>query len=126
MSDFYIYLAGRMRGLPEHGYPAFIEAEEQLRKRGYTQIINPIHHADGVGTELPYEYYITQSIRDMIKAHAVCVLPLWEQSQGAGLEVHIGVVRGLPIYRLEDLLQVEQYPRRLAIDFDIKPAYTFI
>lgn len=114
-----------MSGLPEHGYPAFVAAETKLRERGYNQILNPINHSNGVGTELPYDFYIRESIADVLKAQAICVLPLWEKSKGARLEVHTASVLGLPVYTLQELLQTERDPETLLLKIDVGPFYVF-
>lgn len=116
--DYVIYIAGPMKGLPEFNYPAFNEAERLLREKGYDKILNPVNHANGVGTNLPYAFYIRESIKDVLQADAVCVLPNWEKSTGAKLEVHIGTTLGLPIYPLAELL-ADRTPKPLFVEFDV-------
>lgn len=104
MHIFLVYIAGPMKGYPEHNYPAFIEAEKQLTSFGI-KVLNPVNHSAGVGTDLPYSYYIRRSVEDVLHASAVCVLPGWEKSTGAKLEVHLAQALGLPIYRLQDMIE---------------------
>jgi hypothetical protein len=108
-----VYIAGRMSGMPEHNYPAFNAAEKLLTDKGY-EAVNPVHHADGVGTEMPYDYYIRASIYDVLSVNAVAVLPYWYLSKGATLEVHIAYVLGLPVYNLDDLLMDRLEPLELS------------
>lgn len=94
------YIAGPMKGYPEHNCPAFIEAEKILRELGHDPV-NPIHHSDGVGTDLPYEYYIRESVKDVLIVDSLVLISGWGNSKGANLEFHIANMLGLPIYALK-------------------------
>lgn len=94
-----LYIAGGMTGLPEFNYPAFHAAALRLRAAGY-KALNPAANHKG-RTDLPYATYIRTALKQVMKADAVAVLPGWEKSQGARLEVHTAQVLGLNAYRLE-------------------------
>src|SRR5690606_2613290 len=49
VSDGGIYLAGAMRGIEEFSFPAFHDAERRLRRKGWTQIIDPAKHDEENG-----------------------------------------------------------------------------
>lgn len=114
-----VYIAGKMRGLPNFNFPAFDEAERQLRHLGY----NPYNPARvdrltyGAGVSIS----ATGNIKDIEylgfdvrssqtsgltwignHADAICVMPNWQQSKGARLEVHVAQELGLPIMCITD------------------------
>lgn len=89
-----------MSGYPEHNYPAFYEAERCLREAGFSNLVNPANHSDGVGQDLPYSYYIRESILDVLKVSGMIILPGWQDSEGACLEIKIAELLGYPIYTL--------------------------
>ncbi len=105
-----VYLAGPMSGLPDHNYPAFHAAAARLRAAGH-QVINPAElHPDmqQLGRTMPsvevWQHCMGIDIPEAIKCDAVAVLPGWERSRGARLEVYIVARLGKPIV-LESNLQ---------------------
>jgi hypothetical protein len=91
-----LYIAGPMSNLPEFNYPAFREAAKKWRDCGW-DVLDPSEKFGG-RTDLPYEVYIKASIIDVLASEAIAVLPGWENSKGATLEVSIGRALGYPIY----------------------------
>jgi hypothetical protein len=75
-----------MTGLPEMNFPAFMAAEEVLRGAGY-EVRNPARNGQGDG--LAWEDYVRRDLRDLLDCHAVALLPDWENSRGATLEVYV-------------------------------------
>lgn len=95
-----LYLTGPMTGLPEWNHPAFHTAAAQLRARGYT-VINPAEN----GTEVTdWVTCMRRQIRELTTADALAVLPGWETSTGATLEVHIATTLRMPIHQVAELL----------------------
>ena len=94
-----LYLAGPMTGLPEFNYPAFRAAAQEWRECGW-DVLDPSEKFGG-RLDLPYEVYIKASIIDVLASEAIAVLPGWENSRGATLEVSIGRALGYPIYAAE-------------------------
>lgn len=108
-----IYIAGPMTGYEQWNFPAFFEAERQLLKLGY-EVINPAHN-DGTTLELALEsaglperpnhswaWYMRRDLPHVLEVDALCVLPGWQKSKGASLEVQVAEAIGLPIYVLQD------------------------
>ena len=108
-----IYIAGPMSGIKDWNFPAFFEAEEQLKELGY-EVINPAHN-DGetleealasAGTpERPtnsWAYYMRRDLPGVLSVDALCVLPDWQKSKGASLEVQVAQALGLPIYVIKN------------------------
>jgi hypothetical protein len=81
-----IYIAGPMSGLPEFNFPAFNTLAAKLRKEGYI-VENPAEN--GYEVNKTWEDYLRQSLTQMLKCDHVVVLPGWEKSAGAQLEVYV-------------------------------------
>ena len=93
-----LYLAGPMTGMPEHNYPAFREAARQLRGLGLW-IINP---ADLNEASRPWDECMRDNLVELgLRADGLVLLPGWQNSRGATLEVEIARRMGWPIYRYE-------------------------
>jgi len=91
-----VYLAGPMSGLPKFNYPAFNAAQAAWEEQGWG-VLNPTRRFEG-RTDLPYEVYINHSLMDISVCDAIAVLPGWEKSTGASLEVQYARAVGKPVY----------------------------
>lgn len=93
-----LYVAGPMTGLPDFNYRAFHDAAAQLRVLGY-DVENPAENKpvgpDGepVATWLAF---MRMSLIQIAKSDGIALLPGWENSKGARLELHICGELGLP------------------------------
>lgn len=93
MTPQQIYIAGPMSGWPGSNYPRFMDAEEHLRLLGY-DVLNPAR----LGPDHPgasWEQYMRLTLRLVTRSDAICLLPDWEASRGARLEVHVAHGLGL-------------------------------
>lgn len=93
------YLSGPMSGYPGHNFPAFVVAAAHLRGLGYDVLSAheiPHDQPDGVGS-LPWERYMRTDLKALLDCDGVIVLPGWEQSRGAKLEITVAMGLGLPI-----------------------------
>lgn len=91
-----LYLAGPMTGLPEFNYPMFNRYARLLRERGH-EVFNPAEAHDGqVG--LPLEQYFETDLPEVCRAEAVAVLPGWQESRGAQIEVDLARHLGKVVY----------------------------
>lgn len=108
-----VYIAGPMSGIKDFNFPAFFEAEKQLEELGY-EVINPAH-SDGAtvqealesaGTpEAPnklWSDYMKRDLPHVMGVDALCLLPGWQDSKGARLEVTVARALGLPLMVLKD------------------------
>ena len=88
------YIAGPMTGLPSFNFPAFWTAEHVLERRGWA-VINPARLNP---TTRPWWACMLVCLWHLRLADEVRLLPGWERSRGARLEVAAAVVLGLRIY----------------------------
>ena len=104
-----IYLAGPMRGYPEHNFPAFHYAAEKLRAHGF-EVFSPAEKGEElrllkdptIQHKLGFRRKVFGIDTAWICAHAdaVALLPGWETSQGALCERQTARAFGLTIIEL--------------------------
>lgn len=97
-----LYLAGPMSHYPDHNYEAFQSAARELRMLGYT-VANPaeINPDTGIG----WKASMLRDIPHVLSADALALLPDWQLSRGARLEVHIAQELGIPTLPVHVLAQ---------------------
>lgn len=100
-----LYISGPMTGIPDHNLPAFFDAADVLASLGYLAE-NP---GDNDGRTLEaalgnagttgrtWSDYLRIDIARLAKCDGVVVLPGWQQSKGANLEVDVATRLGMPI-----------------------------
>ena len=103
-----VYVAGPMTGIEDFNFPAFAAAAERLKLNGY-EVINPADNDNGdpeqaAQSGTPWEDYMRKDLADVLEADAVAVLPGWQRSRGASLEVTVATALGVPILDAETLL----------------------
>lgn len=91
-----VYIAGPMSGYPSHNYDQFNLAAECLRRVGY-EVENPAENDDG-SQDKPRQFYVKLDIERILRSDAVALLPGWQNSTGAKLEVRMAQELGLPLY----------------------------
>jgi hypothetical protein len=110
-----IYVAGKMRGLPDFGHQAFRDAAEQLRNDGHT-VFNPIEEGEMLFGDQTYKNNPTGDesvagidgrvvfLNDLnficSRADAVALLPNWIDSKGAIAEKAVAEALGLSVIYL--------------------------
>lgn len=113
MSTQSVYIAGPMSNQPMWNFPAFFDAENQLLELGYA-VSNPARH-DGVTIDEalsmagsperpthPWAWYMKRDLPMVMNADFLCLLPGWQESKGARLEVHVAKALGIPLMILKD------------------------
>lgn len=98
------YLSGAMTGIENLNFPAFHEAADRLRAQGH-EVISPAESFDGDIT-LARETYLRWDIEQVLAVEAVAVLPGWQHSKGARLEVAVAVAIGIPVLWATDMSPV--------------------
>ena len=99
-----VYVAGPMTGLKDFNYPAFNTAADQLRALGYL-VENPADHGIVPGAE--WADYMAYDLTRLGLCGMIALLPGWERSEGAKLEVQIGHRLGMTIVNAHDLVSME-------------------
>jgi Asp-tRNA(Asn)/Glu-tRNA(Gln) amidotransferase A subunit family amidase len=99
---FKIYISGPMTGLPNHNEEAFTDAAAALRKKGHI-VFNPAENDDG-SRDKSWAFYMRLDVRSVSLADYMVILPGWENSKGAQLEIAIAERLEIPIYHLSDFL----------------------
>lgn len=87
------YLSGPCSGYPGSNRRQFEIAADMLRERGY-RIINPLEDEEPGKT---WAEYLRADIRALMDCRGVVVLPGWQESRGASLEVHIAHQLGMQV-----------------------------
>ena len=102
------YLSGPMRGYPEFNFPAFEDACSVLRAHGWI-IISPHEHDLELGINptdpiLPEWFDIHEvlkwDLQQVMEADAIIMLPGWQDSSGAQVELHVAEETGKTVYQL--------------------------
>lgn len=96
-----VYLAGPMTGFEDFNFPAFNKMAAHLRAQGYV-VENPAEH--GVVDNADWADYMAYDLTRLGLCGQVAVLPGWENSKGARLEVHIARELGMTVVNAHDLV----------------------
>lgn len=93
-----VYLAGPMSGYPEKNYPAFHAAAAALRAEGY-EVISPAENQIPDTNLGEWQNAMCFDVGECVcKVMGVAVLPGFEKSKGACLEVHTALALGKPVF----------------------------
>lgn len=100
-----LYIAGPMTGIPDYNYPAFNQAETDLRAAGY-DVLNPVasEEHNTTGTTQTWQWYMRHALAMVIQADGVALLPGAQNSRGAALERHVAEALELPVKALAEWL----------------------
>lgn len=113
-----VYLSGAMSNQPDGGEAAFTEAAAYLRAEGH-EVISPLEMDVDRGLEevnprnVPEKLW-QECLADDLRVicdptvEAIVVLPGWQDSRGAALEVYVAQQLGKPILAYPSLEPVEQ------------------
>lgn len=96
-----VYISGPMGGLPKLNFPAFNDAAKRLRRSGFA-VVNPAE----LDAKIPkaqrkdweWSDYLRRDIAVLMRCECVVVLPNWEKSRGARLEVQTAKGLGMMVY----------------------------
>lgn len=95
-----IYLSGPMTGKPEFNFPAFDREAARIRELGY-QVVNPAEiNRD---TKLSWHACMRADIKALCDCDVLALMPGWEMSQGAHLELHLAHRLGMQICSTSDI-----------------------
>lgn len=93
-----VYLSGPMRSKPDHNYSTFVVVEEALIET-YPGVaaLNPARNFGGDQTLEPAKY-MEADLAQILSADVLVLLPGWESSEGAKLEVAVAKSTGKSFY----------------------------
>ena len=96
-----IYLSGPMTGLPDLNFPAFNAAAAALRAKGLN-VINPAEiNIDG---EKTWNACMRADIKALCDCDEIALLPGWENSTGAHVELNLAHRLGMRVVAIEALI----------------------
>lgn len=105
-----IYVSGPITGMINKNAELFESTTQKLRDLDY-DVINPLELDEpNKDTELTYEDYLARDLVELVGCSALCLLPGWEHSYGARIELAVANALNMPVFRFEgeDLI-VEEY-----------------
>lgn len=89
-----VYISGPMSGLPDLNFPAFNAAAQQLRGLG----LNAVNPAEiNPDSAMSWTACMRADIKALCDCDAIALLPGWERSKGAHLELHLAHRLGLDV-----------------------------
>ncbi|MDN3561674.1 DUF4406 domain-containing protein [Vreelandella neptunia] len=100
-----IYISGPMTGLPGLNFGAFHLTAHQLRALGY-EVVNPAEK-QSESEDLSWEEYLKQDLQQMLTCDTIALLPGWQASKGAHLELHVAHRVGMTVVDVADLHRTE-------------------
>lgn len=98
-----VYCGGPMTGYPNDNYDAFNAAAAQLRAEGF-KVYNPAEHERLTG--LTWFDFMKKDIPLVCKSDMLMLLPGWQDSKAARLEVLIATQLRIKIFEYETRKQI--------------------
>lgn len=96
-----VYIAGPMSHYAGHNFEVFHDAAHELRMHGF-EVMNPVDINPDAST--PWAACLKQDLPRLLDCDAVAVLPGWDLSKGALLEVHVAQAVNIPTLPLQVFL----------------------
>ena len=89
-----------MTGMPLHNFPAFNEAEEKLRHLGWDPVNPAKINPDTCGG---WETCLRKDIVALMGCDTLVLLPGWQSSKGAHLELHVAHRVGIHVTHIAEV-----------------------
>ena len=96
-----IYISGPMTGLPDLNFPAFNAAAAGLRSVGH-EVVNPAELNQK--PDASWHDCMRTDLKALLDCDTLALLPGWEGSSGAHLEIHLAHRVGISIVMAKDLV----------------------
>jgi nucleoside 2-deoxyribosyltransferase len=94
-----IYLSGPMTGIELFNHPAFDEAELRLNSQGHN--VKSPHRVELEDSETPnWENFMRKDLKMLCDCDTIALLPGWDKSRGATLELFIATQLGMEVIHL--------------------------
>ena len=101
-----VYLSGPMTGLPDLNFPAFNSYARRLRAAGY-DVINPAEiNPDGAKS---WHACMRADLAALLTCDALALMPGWQTSNGAHLEMHVAHRVGIEITFADALIDLARH-----------------
>jgi nucleoside 2-deoxyribosyltransferase len=98
-----IFLSGPMTGLPNWNFPLFNETARRLREAGF-EVLNPAENNGGDPNHPGGRcWYMRRALELLLQADAVLLLPNWEHSVGALLELDVALACGMTVFEYSEM-----------------------
>ena len=111
-----MYLAGPMTGYENFNIPAFKTAKEELEKQGF-EIVLPYDIENTEQSGWTWGDYLAEDIRIICNdCMGMVLLPEWERSRGAKLELAAGLMQALKYPEFE----FYEYWPQLKVEYRLK------
>lgn len=104
-----VYISGPMSNMPEHNFPAFNAEAARLRDLGY-DVVNPVDVNPDPGTT--WHECLRRDLQALLTCDTIALLPGWQSSQGAHLEMHVAHRVGMEIVIAADIVERLAEPAR--------------
>lgn len=101
------YLSGPMSGIEDSNFPAFHKWAALLRAQGH-DVVSPAEIQEA-GT---WEQCLSADLREMCNCDAIALMPGWEDSKGANLELHVAHRLGMKVIHLPIQFDLVAHLRR--------------
>ena len=101
-----VYLSGPMTGLTDNNCPAFHATASALRDAGH-DVVSPHEITPPPHIKNPkWADYMRADLIQMMTCNTVALLPGWESSAGAHLELHVAHRLGMRVVAVDVLMGV--------------------
>lgn len=103
----YVYVSGPMTGIKNNNAPAFNAAARALRRLGY-KVVNPAEYDSALGKGMSWTDCLRRDLALICnKCSVMALLPGWERSKGANLEVYVAEKLGMAIYPISEFVDLK-------------------
>ena len=109
-----VYLSGPMSGIADNNFPAFHEWAARLRADGF-EVVSPAEIKEA-GT---WELCLRADLRELCTCEAIALMPGWENSKGANLELHVAHRLGMEVIHLPLQFDLVKHLQR-QIEFSVR------
>lgn len=97
-----LYLSGPMTGYHEANFPAFRAEANRLRALGF-DVVSPAEI--DIAAETDWHGAMRADLRALLTCDAIALLPGWQESAGAHLEMHVAHRVGIEILVAAEVTQ---------------------
>jgi hypothetical protein len=102
-----VYLSGPMTGIADNNFPAFHEWAAKLRGQGF-DVVSPAEIQEAGD----WEACLRADLRELCTCEGLALMPGWENSRGAHLELHVAHRLGLRVLHLPLQFDLVSHLRR--------------